>query len=221
MPQTVEKNLQLQIYGWGVRHLFPHSNEVLLRLHFLRYGAEREVLLTPADLKGVPEAVQERIATIEADQNFDPQPGSFCSWCGVQAHCPVMEKSLIPREIIAPATQDEAEAAATLLLALRAMEKELIARLKNWTEINDPIRVGDVWYGPKPAVTYELNPEVVANALLEAGLSREEVWPLLSTSKTALEIGLRRLKRKDLLPGLLKLGQKKIGPKFDFYKEEE
>ena len=220
MPETVEKDLQLQIYGWGVRHLFPQSEEVLLRLHFLRYGAEREIILTPDDLKGVLEAVQERIATIEMDKHYDPKPGSFCSWCGVQAYCPVMAKALIPVETILPATREQAEKAATLLLALREMDKKLTKGLKEWTTENGPICVGDMWYGPKPTTTYKLDSEIVAYTLLDSGLSREEIWPMLSISKTALERGLKKLKRQDVINAVLATGQSKIGMRYDFYKEK-
>jgi hypothetical protein len=41
MTQTVEKDLQLRTYGWGLKQaLYPDIQEVLLRLHFLRYGKE-------------------------------------------------------------------------------------------------------------------------------------------------------------------------------------
>ena len=56
VPQTVEKDLQLLTYGWGLKQaLYPDVQEVLLRLHFLRYSKEREILLTPEDLSVVPD----------------------------------------------------------------------------------------------------------------------------------------------------------------------
>lgn len=218
LPETVEKDLQLQIYGWGVRHLFPQSEEVLLRLHFLRYGAEREIILTPDDLKGVPEAVQERIATIEADQHYDPKPGSFCSWCGVQAHCPVMAKALIPVETILPATREQAEKSATLLLALREIGRELTANLKQWVIANGPIWVGDVFYGPNPEISYEFNPEQLTTFLLDEGLSRDQVWELVTMTKTTMERELRKAKRKELIDKVYGMAAEKVSESFDFHK---
>jgi hypothetical protein len=89
---------------------------VLLRLHFLRYGKEREVLTSFQDLAKVPNQLQGRIEVIETDQTFTPNPGSFCGWCGVTAHCPVIAQALVPLEVIAPATQEQAEEAASPMI---------------------------------------------------------------------------------------------------------
>ena len=121
---AVEKNLQLRTYAWGVRQaLYPDAEEILLRLHFLRYGAEREILLAPGDLDTVPQELEAKIAVIEAEKHFEPTPGSFCGWCGVTAHCPVMAQALVPVEVLAPATREQAEKAATLLLTLQNLER--------------------------------------------------------------------------------------------------
>lgn len=220
MPGSIEKNLQLRIYGWAVKQIvYPDVEEILLQLHFLRYGRNRQVLLTPDDLATVPQELDEKIARIEADTKFTPTPGSFCGWCGLTAHCPVMAQALVPVEFIAPVTRAEAENAATLLLAMQEMEKELTARLKAWVQEYGPVAVGDLVYGPQPNQTYTLDPQAVVTALLEAGLSREQVWPLLSVSKTTLERGLKKLKRKDLIEAVLATGTVKHSEKFEFRKE--
>jgi len=219
MPQTVEKDLQLRTYGWGLKQaLYPEIEEVLLRLHFLRYGKEREVLLEPQDLEGVPEVLADKIKTIEEDQDYDPTPGSFCGLCGITAHCPVMSKALAPIEVIAPATREQAEKAASLLLTLQKMEKELTARLKVWVKEYGPIQVGDMVYDASPVISYDLDPLKVSTILLEAGLSREEVWPLVSMTKTNLKKGLRKLKRRDLLELALSTAAAKASQKIDFRK---
>jgi len=213
----VEKDLQLLTYGWGLKQaLYPDVEEVLLRLHFLRYGREREVLLGPDDLKGVPGILEEKIGRIEKDKHFDPTPGSFCGMCGVTAHCPVMSKALAPVEVLAPATREQAEKAASLLLTLQKMEKELSARLKDWVRENGPVQVGDLVYGPYQVSSYDLDPEQVTAVLLEAGLSREEIWPILSVTKTNLDKGLRKLRRKDLLEMVMPTAKTKVSEKIDF-----
>jgi hypothetical protein len=189
-----------------------------LRLHFLRYGRERKELLTPQDLAGVPDELKARIGVIEEDKTFTPAPGYFCGMCGVTAHCPVMAQALAPIEVLAPATREQAEKAASLLLTLQRMEKELGARLKGWVKENGPIKVGDLVYGPAQVVSYDFNPQQIIKALLEAGLIREEVWPLLSISKTSLEKGLRRLRRKDLLDLALSTSTTKVSERIEFQK---
>jgi hypothetical protein len=54
--------------------------------------------------------------------------------------------------------------------------------------------------------------------LLEAGLSREEVWPLLSITKTNLEKGLRKLRRRDLIDLALSKGTIEVSEKVGFRK---
>jgi len=219
VPQTVAKALQLRTYGWGLRQaLYPEVQEVLLRLHFLRYGKEREVMLESQDLAKVPDELEARINTIVADKNYDPTPGSFCGLCGVTAHCPVMSKALAPIEVLAPATREQAVKVASLLLTLQKMEKELIFRLKDWVRENGSIQVGDLLYGPNQVVSYNFDPEQVTAILLEAGLAREEVWPLLSITKTNLEKGLRKLHRGDLLELVMPAASPKVMEKIDFRK---
>jgi CRISPR/Cas system-associated exonuclease Cas4 (RecB family) len=214
-----EKNLQLMAYGWGLkRAVYPDIKEVLLRLHFLRYGREREVLLEPADLRGVPDLLEDKIKTIEKDKTYDPTPGSFCGMCGVTAHCPVMTKALMPVEVLAPATREQAEKAAALLLTLQQMEKELAARLKDWVRKHGPVQVGDLTYGPTTITTYDLDARTVVEFLLNEGLDREAVWPLLNITKTDLERGLKKLRRQDLLESILSLSNTKTTERIDFKK---
>jgi len=221
VPESVDKNLQLRVYGWAVKQaVYPDVEEILLKLHFLRYGIERQVLLTPDDLATVPDELDAMIAKIESDRNFDPTPGSFCSHCGLAAHCPVMAQALVPREIIAPATMAEAQEAAKLLLALRVMDKQITAVLKSWVQEDGPIPVGDLIYGPHAYQTYNLDAQAVVEQLLAAGLEREQIWPLLSVTKTALERGLKKLKRRELLEEILADAPRKKTEKYDFRRVE-
>lgn len=220
IPATVEKNLQLRIYGWGLKKaLYPEVKEVMLRLHYLRYGKEREVLLSSEDLDGVPDTLNARIEEIEADTSFTPTPGSFCGWCGVTSHCPVMASALVPADVmVAPATREQAEKAASLLLTLQRMEKDLAARLKEWVKEYGPLKVGDLVYGPTKTTSYDMNPQAVVEYLLEAGLKREDIWPLLGVTKTTLERGLKRLHRQDLLEQILSTSLCKTTERIDFKK---
>jgi hypothetical protein len=188
----VEKNLQLRTYGWGVRRaLYPDAQEILLRLHFLRYGAEREIMLAPEDLDTVPAELDAKIAEIEAEKHFDPRPGSYCSWCGVQSHCPTMAQALVPVSIIYPASKADAVKAGSILLAIREMEKAITAHLKAYVQEFGPIQVGDMIYGPVPGTDYDLDPRTVAEGLLERGYDREDIWKVLSVGKTSLDRGLK------------------------------
>src|SRR5512135_1734041 len=121
------------------------------------------------------------------------------------AHCPVMAKVIVPVNIVYPTTQEGAVKAATLLLALQTMDAELKNNLKRYVKESGPVPVGDVVYGPKISTSYELDPKEITDYLLEVGLERDHVWGLLNLTKTNLESGLRKLRRKDLIPKVLEL----------------
>jgi len=129
-----------------------------------------------------------------------------------------MAQALVPVEVLAPATKEQAEKAASLLLTLQQMEKDLAARLKEWVKANGPISVGNMIYGPNQSVSYDLDPQLVTATLLEAGLSRDEAWPLLSINKTNLEKGLRKIRRKDLIDLALSTGTVKVLERIEFQK---
>ena len=57
-----------------VYRILPYA---CLRLHFLRYDKEREVLLSSQDLAGVPDELKARIEVIEAGHTFTPHPRVF------------------------------------------------------------------------------------------------------------------------------------------------
>lgn len=191
VPETVMKNLQLRIYGWGVkRAVYPKAEEILLKLHFLRFGVDRKILLIPDDLAGVPDELDEKIARIEADTKFTPTPGSFCGWCGIVAHCPEMAQVLVPVEIMHPVNQADAVEAAKLLLAMQVMSKAIKEHLKSYVKAVGPVVVGDMVYGPSTNLIYDLNPQEVTGYLLDKGLERDAVWGILSLTKDSLEKGL-------------------------------
>jgi hypothetical protein len=193
MPESVEKDLQMRTYGWSVlKAVYPHVEEILLKLHFLRFGVELPALLIPADLATVPEELDEKIARIEADRKVEPTPGAFCGWCGVMAHCPLMATALVPVEILNPVSREDAVQAATLLLSMQVMATALKDGLKVYVQEHGPVAVGDMVYGPSSSTIYDLDPQEVTSLLLERGLSREAAWGVLSLSKDSLEKGLMR-----------------------------
>ena len=221
--------LQLRIYGWGARRaLYPDAEEILLQLHFMRYGAEREILLTPGDLDTVPAELEAKIAEIEADKHFDPRPGSYCSMCGVQSHCKVMADALVPVEVLAPATREQAEKAATLLLAVREMDKMITGRLKGYVQEFGPVHTGDLIYGPVPGISYDLDPETVSEQLLESGIDREIVWKAMNVSKSSINSALskgdykgkRKQEREAIIEAILSKSESKPTEEIRFFKAQ-
>jgi len=81
-----------------------------------------------------------------------------------------------------------------------------------------PGQVGDLIYGPTNITTYDLDAKTVVEFLLNEGLEREAIWPLLNITKTNLERGLKKLRRQDLLETILSLSNTKTTERIDFKK---
>ena len=218
MMDTVEDDPQLLPYGWGLwRAVYPDAKKFQLKLHFLRYGKSREIELTPEQLKSVPQKLEEKIAAIESDQKFEPRRGSFCGLCGVTANCPAIANALVPKELIAPSTLEEAQEAARQLVALRAIEKTITARLKNWAYVNGPIPAGDLVYGS--SFSEHLDVKSVVDTLIGAGIDRSDIWSMLSISKRGLEKTLKN--EPELLNQVLSLTVGDPDVRFGFRKAEK
>jgi hypothetical protein len=114
-----------------------------------------------------------------------------------------MAQALVPANILYPANHEDAVKAATLLLALQTMDKALKDHLKKYVQEFGPVVVGDQVYGPSISTSYELDPREITEKLLGEGLEVDQVWGLLNLTKTNLERGLKKLKRKDLLEHIL------------------
>lgn len=219
VPKELEKDLQTRIYGWGVRRVYyPDAEELLLVLHYLRYGAERKILLDPEDLDEVPRFIEEEVAKIEKDRKMLPTPGSFCGMCGVAHHCPEMQGALTQEILATPTTPEEAVQVATKFLALELVMKELKDRLRAYINEQGPVIVNDLVYGAWVSERYDLNPEAIATMAMEKGLSREDAWKLLNTSKSLIETNLRKMKKREFLEDFLATTSPKIDTTIKFGK---
>lgn len=221
MPKDLEDELQLFIYAWGViRALYPDAQEVLMELFFLRYGKPRQLLINAADLKGIPQLLERRIAEIEADKEFKPRRSSFCGPCGVTAYCPAIADALIPKEFTAPSNPEEARKIAEEVLSLSTVMEGLTEHLRTWVENNGPISVGDMVYGP--GFSDNLDPEPVVTELLrDPQIKRTDIWPLISIKKTPTKSFLKKLKKWDLLKKVFALTKGDPSMRFAFRKVEK
>jgi len=58
----------------------------------------------------------------------------------------------------------------------------------------------------------------VVEFLLNEGLDREAIWPMLNLTKTSLERGLKKVKKQDLLEQILALSNCKTTERIEFRK---
>ena len=95
----------------------PDAKEILLRLLFLRYSAEREVICSPLTWPRSQMSWRSGLSRLKSRKDFEPTPGSFCGWCSVMAHCSVMAQAIVPVNILYP-TREDSIRAPTLLAHL-------------------------------------------------------------------------------------------------------
>jgi hypothetical protein len=146
----------------------------------------------------------------------DPQPGGQAR--PPHGALPRHGPGLGPRGGPGPGHTGTGGKAASLLLTCQNLEKELASRRQDWVREHGLVQVGDLVYGPTQAVSYDLDAQAVVQFLLEAGLDRDTVWPILNITKTGLERGLKKLKRKDLLEHILTTAPSKMIEKVGFRK---
>lgn len=155
----VERDPQLARYAWMVARLYGYE-EVACRLDFVRYGAVREVTFGPAEISKVEPGILEAVEAIEADEEWNPTPGSHCSWCPWAEECTAL--SDLP--VQPPRTDEEAERLGGEILVLEKRLKDRKAALSEWTAKNGSVVVGGQEFGhfesrslkPDPAAFIEL-----------------------------------------------------------------
>ncbi len=133
----VEKDFQLAVYAWSVARLFPHINEFLVRLDFIRHGTVREVELTMADYERTEKRICQMIAAIEADKKFAPTPGAHCSWCSWSEDC-----TAISNMTIACGCPEDAHRVASELALLKKQVGDREDALRSYCTVAGPVTAG-------------------------------------------------------------------------------
>lgn len=80
------KDLQLRFYALPFVGS-PDASSVDAAFAFLRTGELTSVAVDREAAKETIEAVLRRVQVIEADREFEGDPGPLCSYCGVREHC--------------------------------------------------------------------------------------------------------------------------------------
>ncbi len=132
----VERDFQLRVYAWMAHALFQYD-KVIARLWFTRFGVAREVEFGLADIEQAGREIAAQVATIEADTEFRPTPGSYCSWCSWADDCPAVSDLPVLVRSDADAFRVGGE-----ILVLEAQASERKDALKKWCTVNGAVEVG-------------------------------------------------------------------------------
>ncbi|MBU6414773.1 PD-(D/E)XK nuclease family protein [Patescibacteria group bacterium] len=91
---SVNHDLQLSLYGLGLKKRWPHlkTENIKLSLYFLKHQeklstikTEKEIEATTEDALGTIEEIEKKLA---ANERFEPIPSALCDWCSYKPICP-------------------------------------------------------------------------------------------------------------------------------------
>lgn len=89
--QELDQDRQLALYQIGVEGRYDGAAPVRLVWHYLLRDQVRVSTRTPEQLAELRTRTIELIDRVEAEQDFEPQPSSLCSWCEFNDVCPAMQ----------------------------------------------------------------------------------------------------------------------------------
>lgn len=89
----LDNDLQLGVYGWAVRQMFPDAVEVQLRFTMIRHAIVQETTRTKEQCIDAVRYLVDSARQIETRDSFPAVLGMLCSWCGVKSHCKTYEKA--------------------------------------------------------------------------------------------------------------------------------
>ncbi|MDD5032620.1 MAG: PD-(D/E)XK nuclease family protein [Candidatus Pacebacteria bacterium] len=93
--ESLDKNLQLSIYGLGLLQKWPRlkPENIKLSLYFLPHNEKTETRRTTEQLAKTKTAILETINEIQElikdNKEFIPLPSGLCGWCGYKKMCPM------------------------------------------------------------------------------------------------------------------------------------
>ena len=188
----------------------PDDEELLFVRFFCRSGNHDEFHYSRHDIE---EARQVLIQIADDIRNSEPEPmpGPHCmNWygrpceyqgkeCPLAADVPALVGSAVPTGLPqigkafmsvyqgSPLTPEIASMALQGVQQLEAAAKQVKETLKNYSESNGPIDIGGAKYGMSAVPEYDVDKAFALEAMVEAGLSLDEIAELVSITKTGVE----------------------------------
>jgi hypothetical protein len=170
LSQTaLDQHVQGSFYCWLVSKFYPHIEEFVFRVWYLRYGFYAETRRTRRQLELFEQQMlvqKQKIAEIE---NWEPIAGEHCGVCDFIHICPLGRSGASPvADLI---TQDQAVELASELRVKEEWIKKARSKLKIYVEHNeDPIKLPGYAYGFPPSVTSLWDVDRLLEILPEHGL---------------------------------------------------
>jgi len=226
--QVIEKDKQTRLYAL-LCSAFPDAADVTeftIELYYLRYGGTiRRARLSPDELEETKEWVLGLIEAIESEQHWEPTPGEHCEWCSYVNICDAVKKAVKVESATLPAvitSPQQAVEMARLYKVLGVVRNRLGELLKAWVEAHGPVEIAgetlDFYSVDVVRWNTAAQKAQLAKVLLDAGIERNQIWDVFSTSKSAVCSLLKKHGLTDHLEEALSTGEKSTMTRFDFRK---
>jgi len=219
LAQTqMDDNLQLSMYCYLAKCMYPQLTRFTVKIYFARYGAYRQSTRTLADLDAFRRTIDIMIGKIESIEEWVPIACSSCAFCEYISACPLAQydpKGLVPPEVM---TQAQAVREARLLRVREEQIKVAKERLKAFSSANGPIEIsGDYAFGFVENCSTEWSPKEVREVFERHDHSLDGH---VNFSKTNLRRLIKQAQRldPDFASDLEEIGKDKKSTRFKGYK---
>jgi putative RecB family exonuclease len=143
----VDNDLQLRVYAWAVKQMYPQVTEVRSSLYFVRHQVLREGKpILAEEIPAIEASIMAGIARIDREEKFDPTPGSACGWCTYAADCPAALAVKASGKVAVTTPEDAQKVAAELALLERQVADRKDA-LKRYVTVAGPVYVNGLAWG--------------------------------------------------------------------------
>lgn len=143
----VDRDLQLEVYAWAVKVMYPQVTEIKTALNFVRHQVVREGRSIPAEeIPEIEKRIMAAVARIDKETEFKPTPGSACGWCAYSSNCPAF-KAIQDAGKVVVSTPEEAQAVAAELILLEKQAGERKEALKRYCTEAGPVAINGITFG--------------------------------------------------------------------------
>jgi hypothetical protein len=145
--EDTRKKLQARVYPILVAHAFPEVEEVEITFDFVRWGMERSVRWSRAEIDEETLNIEALIMAMQRPGKRPAVPGARCTYCAYTQRCPTFKSMKADGTSFTPATPEQAVAVAAEITVLEPAIAQRRKALRDWANQRGPVSVHGLEYG--------------------------------------------------------------------------
>lgn len=135
--EELEDDLQMSVYGWAARVLYPWARKVEFEFEMLRFDARQRTVRTLEQLDDVSGYVEDLGGRTETEEKWPAKLNPNCSYCASRRRCDAYERALKKGHEVTRASKDDIDGLVEEREAVARIAKVAYARQK---EIDDVLK---------------------------------------------------------------------------------